>query len=107
MTLDDRGKVLKLDGENSLPLLLGDLALLVIEPLPEKREKTWQVDYGLAVVEKKKTSNSRIPHRPSRLHPEQTTATARPWRRAGQLSHQGSLERAGDASQAIAPENLG
>ena len=35
VTIDERGKVLKLSGTTSLPLMLGDLALLVIEPLPE------------------------------------------------------------------------
>ena len=41
LTINERGAVLKIVGENSLPLLLGDLALLPIEPLPEKREKSW------------------------------------------------------------------
>ena len=66
VTIDERGKVLKLSGTTSLPLMLGDLALLVIEPLPEKRERTWQVDYGLTVVEKKKSQTSSFPRRLSR-----------------------------------------
>jgi hypothetical protein len=78
VTLDQQGKILSLAGENSLPLLLGDLALLVIEPLPERRERTWHVDYGLTVVEKKKAPASPFPHRIGRLGTDEAPATQRP-----------------------------
>ena len=77
LTFDDRGTLLKMQGNNSLPLLLGDLATFMIEPLPEKRERAWRVENGLAVMEKKTTPTSRLPHR-SRLTPTETSVTTRP-----------------------------
>jgi hypothetical protein len=78
VTIDQHGKILKLSGTTAMPLLLGDLALLVIEPLPEKRERQWQVNYGLTVVEKKKTPANQFPRRLSRPGAEEAPATQRP-----------------------------
>ncbi len=75
VTINQRGGVLQMTGENPMPLLLGDLAMLVIEPLAETRERDWEVNTGLNVVEKKPaqqgtTSRSRLR---SSQQPQSTT----------------------------------
>jgi hypothetical protein len=50
--IDSHGKILKIAGETSLPLLLGSAEQLVIEPL-SAGEKRWQQDRDVAVVDSK------------------------------------------------------
>lgn len=55
--IDPQGKILKISGETSLPLLLGSAEQLVIEPLA-KGEKRWQQDRNISIVDE---SEARTP----------------------------------------------
>lgn len=50
--IDSHGRILESRGEAPLPYLLGDLAELIVEPLPQTEEVSWTIasDPGLAVV---------------------------------------------------------
>jgi hypothetical protein len=50
--IDPNGKLLESKGEAPLPYLLGDLAELIVEPLPQAEQASWTVngDPGVAVV---------------------------------------------------------
>ncbi|MEZ6064325.1 MAG: HEAT repeat domain-containing protein [Planctomycetaceae bacterium] len=41
LTLDDRGRVISARGESQLPMLLGNLSQLLIEPMPAEAVTTW------------------------------------------------------------------
>ncbi|MBN2291964.1 MAG: hypothetical protein JXM70_06030 [Pirellulales bacterium] len=73
ISLTPRGEVNSLEGTSQLPYLLGNLSLLIFEPLAEKDQKTWTSDKGISVSE---TKSSRFPRPPSFWHgnrPERTT----------------------------------
>ncbi|MBI2827590.1 MAG: HEAT repeat domain-containing protein [Planctomycetia bacterium] len=78
LAIDEHGNILKLSGQTQLPLLLGDLALLAIEPLPKGRESGWETTQGLVITEKKKQNDSPFPRR--FVHPlsEEQPDTQRP-----------------------------
>ncbi|HLA84931.1 MAG TPA: SHD1 domain-containing protein [Thermoguttaceae bacterium] len=52
LTMTPRGQFRSLTGESQLPYLLGNLSLLMLEPLAEADEKSWTIDTGVAVTEK-------------------------------------------------------
>ena len=51
ITLTPRGRVLAMKGDSQLPYLLGNLSILIFEPLPDKYEKSWTVDNGVTITE--------------------------------------------------------
>lgn len=57
VTVDARGGVLAMTGSSQLPYLLGNLSLLVFEPLPEGNQRSWKFDSGVTISEKKQNSN--------------------------------------------------
>jgi hypothetical protein len=46
------GEIRTMEGSSQLPCLLGHLALLVIEPLPETKQQSWKQESGVAIVER-------------------------------------------------------
>jgi hypothetical protein len=52
ITLSPRGEIRTMDGDSQLPYLLGNLSLLIFEPLGETDQKSWTVDTGVTVTEK-------------------------------------------------------
>ena len=51
LTLTPRGEIKSIRGTSQLPYLLGNLSVMLFEPLPEKAESQWSVDLGAAVAE--------------------------------------------------------
>ena len=60
ITIDAQGTVLAMKGTSHLPWLLGQLSLLVFEPLPEEEQKSWKFDSSLTISEKRQTQRSRF-----------------------------------------------
>ena len=44
IVIDDKGKVIKNEGEAQLPFLLGNIWSIAFEPLPAERKNSWDVD---------------------------------------------------------------
>ncbi|HVV99868.1 MAG TPA: HEAT repeat domain-containing protein [Planctomycetaceae bacterium] len=61
VTIDAQGTVVKYEGEMQLPFLLGNLALLVLEPLPKDGQRTWETKREITIFEK---DGNRFPHMP-------------------------------------------
>lgn len=57
VTLTPRGYIRAMKGDSQLPYLLGNLSILVFEPLPEKDQKSWTVDSGVTITEEGNRSN--------------------------------------------------
>ena len=51
VSLIPRGHIRAMTGDSQLPYLLGNLSILVFEPLPEKDQKSWTVDNGVTITE--------------------------------------------------------
>ena len=51
VTLTPRGHILAMTGDSQLPYLLGNLSILIFEPLPEKEQNSWKVDNGVTITE--------------------------------------------------------
>jgi len=51
LTLTPRGRILNMKGDSQLPYLLGNVALMVFEPLPEAAEPSWTVNLGVSITE--------------------------------------------------------
>jgi hypothetical protein len=51
LTLTPRGRVQSMKGDSQLPYLLGNVSLLVFEPLPEEAEPSWTVNLGVSITE--------------------------------------------------------
>ena len=51
VTLTPRGHIRAMKGDSQLPYLLGNLSILIFEPLPEKDQKSWTVDSGVTITE--------------------------------------------------------
>jgi hypothetical protein len=53
LTVNDRGEILSMKGSSQLPYVLGNLSQLMLIPLPDKAERTWQVtrDTGISLAE--------------------------------------------------------
>jgi len=49
--MTSRGAVQTLSGESQLPLLLGNLSLLIFEPLPQNAERKWSEQHGISVTQ--------------------------------------------------------
>ncbi len=56
ITLTTTGEVQSLEGTSQLPYLLGNLSLMVFEPLPEQPQNQWTVDAGLTITNKQERS---------------------------------------------------
>lgn len=52
LTMTPLGEIRTLEGNSQLPCLLGHLALLLIEPLPEGNPPDWKQESGVAIVER-------------------------------------------------------
>lgn len=50
ITLSPQGVILALEGDSQLPYLLGNLSLLVFEPLPERPQPSWTVTHGVSIT---------------------------------------------------------
>ncbi|NQT15908.1 MAG: hypothetical protein HQ582_24340 [Planctomycetes bacterium] len=50
ITLSSQGVILALEGDSQLPYLLGNLSLLVFEPLPERPQPSWTVTHGVSIT---------------------------------------------------------
>ena len=51
LVLTPRGRILSMTGDSQLPYLLGNVSLLVFEPLPEAAEPSWTVNLGVSITE--------------------------------------------------------
>ncbi len=60
LVIDSRGNVSSLTGSSQLPYLLGNLSLLVFEPLHEGNEKNWIYDSGVTISEKNQDRANRF-----------------------------------------------
>ena len=60
LVIDGRGSVSAMTGSSQLPYLLGNLSLLIFEPLPEGNEKNWKYDSGVTISEKKENRRNRF-----------------------------------------------
>lgn len=49
LTVTPQGVVERLEGDSQLPYLLGNLSMLVFEPLPEEAKSSWSVENGLTI----------------------------------------------------------
>jgi hypothetical protein len=56
MVVAPTGDVEKMTGDSQLPYVLGNLALLPFEPLPETEQERWQVGNGLTITEQSSSS---------------------------------------------------
>ncbi len=72
-TLDTYGKVLKATGEQPLSLLLGDAALLTIEPLPRDGAVRWQAGGDTLIREGKADQGGGSPFAPGGFWPRMPT----------------------------------
>ncbi|MCY2995979.1 MAG: SHD1 domain-containing protein [Planctomycetota bacterium] len=52
ISLTPMGEILELQGSSQLPYLLGNLSLMVIEPLPDQDRPSWSVEGGVVIKEK-------------------------------------------------------
>ena len=51
LTLTPRGRILSMKGDSQLPYLLGNVSVMVFEPLPEENESSWTVNLGVSITE--------------------------------------------------------
>ena len=51
LTVTPQGSVQSMQGDSQLPYLLGNLSLIVFEPLSDKPEATWTVSSGVTITE--------------------------------------------------------
>ena len=51
IVLTPRGAVQSMKGSSQLPYLLGNLSLLIFEPLPETNQRTWTINSGVSITE--------------------------------------------------------
>ena len=51
IVLTPRGQVQSLKGSSQLPYLLGNLSLLIFEPLPENSQRAWAINSGVSITE--------------------------------------------------------
>ena len=51
ISLTPRGKMRMIEGNSQLPYLLGNLSVLIFEPLPEKDQKSWTSKTDISVLE--------------------------------------------------------
>ena len=51
LTVTSRGQALSMKGSSQLPYLLGNLSLLVFEPLADDPEEAWNVHHGITISE--------------------------------------------------------
>lgn len=58
--LSARGQITTLQGSSQLPYLLGNLSLLIFEPLPEQDQTTWTVQGGVSIREGEDNSRNRF-----------------------------------------------
>jgi hypothetical protein len=56
ITLTSQGEVQAMEGSSQLPYLLGNLSLLVFEPLPESDQPSWKVESGVTIAQKAERS---------------------------------------------------
>ncbi|MBC8354388.1 MAG: hypothetical protein H8E66_20525 [Planctomycetes bacterium] len=70
------GSILAMEGSSQLPYLLGNLSLLVFEPLSETEQTNWKVEGGVTISEKKDRGESFGPFDPfaRRGGPDKTMA---------------------------------
>ena len=73
LTITPRGELRAIEGESSLPYLLGDLSMLVFEPLPENDQKSWSINNDIAVGQRDDSSD--WPPRPSFLRGRESRKT--------------------------------
>ena len=52
ITLTSLGMIQSLEGDSQLPYLLGNLSLIVFEPLPQQAQSSWTVGSGVTITEK-------------------------------------------------------
>jgi len=72
LTLSPQGAIRELAGESHLPFLVGNLSLLVFEPLPEADEKSWTDTSKIGISEH---NSPRFPMRPfANNDPKKVTA---------------------------------
>lgn len=64
VVVSSTGSILAMEGSSQLPYLLGNLSLLVFEPLSETEQANWKVESGVAITEKKDRSESFGPFDP-------------------------------------------
>ena len=51
LVVTPQGNVQSMQGDSQLPYLLGNLSLIVFEPLPDKPEATWTISSGVTITE--------------------------------------------------------
>lgn len=51
LTLTPQGRIQNMKGDSQLPFLLGNLSLLVFEPLPDAAQASWTVNLGVAITD--------------------------------------------------------
>jgi hypothetical protein len=51
ITLKSQGEIQSLTGDSQLPYLLGNLSIMVFEPLPEAYQTSWAVNSGVTITE--------------------------------------------------------
>ncbi len=51
LTVTPRGRVVNMTGDSQLPYLLGNLSVMMFEPLPEEAQPDWTVNVGVAITE--------------------------------------------------------
>lgn len=51
ITLTPRGSIRAMKGDSQLPYLLGNLSILIFEPLPEQDQSSWKIDNGVTITE--------------------------------------------------------
>jgi hypothetical protein len=56
LTMTPRGEIRSLEGTSQLPYLLGNLSILIFEPLPAEPKNQWTVDAGISITNKPENS---------------------------------------------------
>jgi HEAT repeat protein len=74
LTIDPYGTVVKAEGELQLPFLLGNIAQLVIEPLAQAGQRTWETKREITILEK---DGNRFPPLPFNRQETGTRRSAR------------------------------
>ncbi|MDA1055261.1 MAG: SHD1 domain-containing protein [Planctomycetota bacterium] len=76
VVVSSTGSILAMEGSSQLPYLLGNLSLLVFEPLSETEQANWKVESGVTISEKSDRRQSFGPFDPfaRREGPEKTMA---------------------------------
>jgi hypothetical protein len=53
IVVSSKGNILAMEGSSQLPYLLGNLSLMVFEPLSDMEQPSWKVESGVSITEKR------------------------------------------------------